>query len=105
MPGEGGFDMTARHFLGDELTLNCDLFALEILPWACRIVDYGKSVEDLGPHDPVIEKQMPDGSKKIFPNFKYRYFSEDIPCGLIVTSGIVELAGVPTPHMDDVIYW
>ena len=25
--------------------------------------------------------------------------------GLVVTRGIAELAGVPTPHMDDVIYW
>ena len=48
MPGEGGFDLTARHFLGDELVGQCDLFALETLPWACRIVDYGKVVEDLG---------------------------------------------------------
>lgn len=39
------------------------------------------------------------------PNFKYRYFTEDLPCGLIVTRGIAELAEVPTPHMDDVILW
>ena len=25
--------------------------------------------------------------------------------GLVVTRGIAELAGVPTPHMDDVILW
>ena len=48
MPGEGGFDLTARHFLGDTIINNIDLFALETLPWACRIVEYGKVVEDLG---------------------------------------------------------
>ena len=25
--------------------------------------------------------------------------------GLVVTRGVAELAGVPTPHMDDVILW
>jgi len=251
MPGEGGFDLTATHFLGEKFVTGCDLFALETLPWACRIVEYGKVVEDLGTkkeidvvirpkegdtvqqvaailqnligrlpvlhpaanflavtlmninsvwhptisygfyrnHDiskgfdepplfyqgadeytgekldkvsnevlevkrvlmekypgldlkdvhhvsewmltsygddiadkssiykmlltnkgyrglthPVVEKETPEG-KKYFPNFKYRYFSEDIPCGLIVTRGIAELAGVATPNMDDVIMW
>mmetsp|Transcript_4417 Transcript_4417/g.6046 ORF Transcript_4417/g.6046 Transcript_4417/m.6046 type:complete len:408 (-) Transcript_4417:181-1404(-) len=252
MPGEGGFDLTARHFLGDEFVRGCDLFALETLPWACRILEYGKTVEDLGtkkeidvvitpkegdtvegvagtlqnmigrlpvlqpaanflavtmmninsvwhptisygfyrsnpvPADgfdepplfyqgadeytgekldkvsnevlelkgvlekrypsldlkdchhvsewmlrsygddigdkssiykmlitnkgyrglthPMIEKEI-DGKKKYFPNYKYRYFTEDIPCGLIVTRGIAEMAGVATPHMDDVIMW
>lgn len=46
-----------------------------------------------------------DGPTKYMPNFKYRYFTEDIPMGLCVTRGIAELAGVPTPHMDDVIMW
>ena len=54
---------------------------------------------------PTREVDMPDGSKKFLPNFKYRYFTEDIPMGLCVTRGIAELAGVPTPHMDDVIRW
>jgi hypothetical protein len=53
---------------------------------------------------PTIEVDTPEG-KKYLPNFKYRYFTEDIPCGLVVTRGIAELAGVPTPHMDDVILW
>ena len=251
MPGEGGFDLCARHILGDEFVNASNLFALETLPWACRIIEYGKVVEVLGtkkeidvvitpkvggsiepvletlqkivgrlpkmvpacnflavtlmninsvwhptisygfyrnrdvtkPMDepplfyqgadeytgekldkvsnevlelkrvllekypsldlkdvhhvrdwmlrsygddigdkssiykmllsnkgyrglthPVREIETPEG-KKYLPNFKYRYFSEDIPCGLIVTRGIAELAGVPTPHMDDVIMW
>jgi hypothetical protein len=54
---------------------------------------------------PTRDVDMPDGSKKYLPNFKYRYFTEDIPMGLCVTRGIAELADVPTPHMDDVIQW
>lgn len=39
------------------------------------------------------------------PLFEHRYFTEDLPCGIIVQKGIAELAGVPTPVMDKVIYW
>mmetsp|Transcript_25008 Transcript_25008/g.54918 ORF Transcript_25008/g.54918 Transcript_25008/m.54918 type:complete len:226 (+) Transcript_25008:2036-2713(+) len=45
------------------------------------------------------------GNKKYLPNFNYRYFSEDIPMELIMSRGIAELAGVPTPNMDSVIVW
>lgn len=48
MPGEGGFDLCARHILGDEFVNASSLFALETLPWACRILEYGKAVEVLG---------------------------------------------------------
>lgn len=253
MPGEGGFDLTARHVLGDEFVTASSVFALETLPWACRIVEYGKSVEVLGTKkevdvviapkqgesvdtalkvlqglvgrlpvmkaacnflavtlmninsiwhptisygyyrnkdvtkpfdepplfyqgadeytgemlgkisDEVLElkrvlvekypgldlsslrhvrewmirsygddiedkssiyrmlltnkgyrglthpmREVVDtsaGGKKYVPNFNYRYFSEDVPMGLIVTRGIAELAGVPTPNMDSVILW
>ena len=251
MPGEGGFDLCARAVLGDEFVNASSLFALETLPWACRIVEYGKSVEVLGtkkeidvvitpplgtpidqtlntlqtivgsapklvpacnflavtlmninsvwhptisygyyrnrdvnePMDapplfyqgadeytgeklalvsdevlelkrvllekypqldlsslhhvrewmlrsygddigdktniytmlqsnkgyrglthPTVEVEV-NGQKKYKPNFRYRYFSEDIPMGLCVTRGICEMAGVATPHMDDVIMW
>ena len=48
MPGEGGFDLCAIHVLGREFIRNSNLFALETLPWACRILDYGRQVEVLG---------------------------------------------------------
>ena len=53
---------------------------------------------------PMREVQA-DGKTKYLPNFRYRYFSEDIPMGLVVTKGIAELANVATPHMDEVIMW
>ena len=46
-----------------------------------------------------------DGTTKFLPNFGYRYFTEDLPCGMIVIKGIAELAGVPTPMLDEVIMW
>ena len=39
------------------------------------------------------------------PNFAYRYLTEDVPYGLVVTRAIAELAGVPTPTIDAVIEW
>ncbi|KAL9186206.1 hypothetical protein ACHAXT_005444 [Thalassiosira profunda] len=251
MPAEGGFDLCAIHELGIDFVRHSSLFALETLPWACRILDYGKKVEVLGTKkeveiivspkegaskdevaellhkligrlpefdpadnflsvtlmninsvwhptisygfyrnkdvnepfdepplfyygadeytgeklalvsDEVLEikrvllSKYPtltldalhhvsewmlrsygddigdktniytmlrtnkgyrglthpmrevdvDGTTKYLPNFKYRYFTEDLPMGLIVTRGIAELAGVSTPHMDDVILW
>jgi hypothetical protein len=38
MPGEGGFDMCARHVLGADFVNQSNIFALETLPWACRIL-------------------------------------------------------------------
>ncbi len=251
MPGEGGFDLCAIHNLGSEFVRKSNLFALETLPWACRIMEYGSCVEVLGTKkeveiivspkqgttkesvadllheligeyprfdpadnflavtlmninsvwhptisygfyrdkdvtkpfdepplfyygadeytgeklgkvsDEVLElkrvllEKYPslsldalhhvsewmirsygddigdktniytmlrtnkgyrglthpmreievDGQKKYLPNFRYRYFTEDIPMGLVVTRGIAELASVPTPNMDDVIIW
>ena len=53
---------------------------------------------------PTIEVEV-NGKKMYKPNFRYRYYSEDIPMGLCVTRGICELAGVATPNMDKVISW
>nr|BAF36491.1 strombine/alanopine dehydrogenase [Marphysa sanguinea] len=42
---------------------------------------------------------------KFVPDFKHRYLMEDIPFGLLVSKGIAEVAGVPTPTIDSVISW
>ena len=39
------------------------------------------------------------------PDFKNRYFTEDLPFGLLANRGLAELLGVPTPDMDTVITW
>eukprot|EP00567_Pseudictyota_dubia_P018545 CAMPEP_0197432056 /NCGR_PEP_ID=MMETSP1175-20131217/179_1 /TAXON_ID=1003142 /ORGANISM="Triceratium dubium, Strain CCMP147" /LENGTH=417 /DNA_ID=CAMNT_0042960045 /DNA_START=175 /DNA_END=1428 /DNA_ORIENTATION=+ len=53
---------------------------------------------------PMREVDTPQG-KKYLPDFKYRYFTEDLPCGMVVIRGIAELAGVATPTLDEVITW
>lgn len=47
LPGQAGFEFDVRGILGD-LAKDCTLGNFESLPWACRIVDYGKEVEVLG---------------------------------------------------------
>lgn len=39
------------------------------------------------------------------PDFAYRYLSEDVPYGLVVTRAIAQLAGIGTPAIDTVLRW
>jgi len=48
---------------------------------------------------------MRETSSGFVPNFTYRYLSEDVPFGLVVTRAIAQLANVPTPTTDAVILW
>lgn len=80
---------------------------------------YGEGIEDTtslttmlqtnrgyrGLRHPMTLVQKEDGTKAYLPDFKYRYMTEDIPCGLMVTRGIAELAGVATPQMDAILLW
>jgi hypothetical protein len=42
---------------------------------------------------------------RLVPDFAYRYLSEDVPFGLVVTKGLGGIVGVPTPTIDEVITW
>lgn len=49
-------------------------------------------------------KQTGDG--KWLPDFVgHRYFTEDIPYGLVVIRGIADIMDVPTPNIDKVLLW
>lgn len=50
---------------------------------------------------PVVESRP----GRFVPSFDYRYLTEDVPYGLVITRGFAELAGVPTPTIDEVILW
>jgi hypothetical protein len=50
---------------------------------------------------PVVESRP----GRFVPSFDYRYLTEDVPYGLVITRGFAELAGVPTPTIDEVIIW
>lgn len=39
------------------------------------------------------------------PNFAYRYLTEDVPHGLVVTKALAQLAGIGTPAIDTVLRW
>jgi ketopantoate reductase len=48
-------------------------------------------------------KEVRPGS--FLPDFGYRYLSEDVPYGLVITRAFAEVAKVPTPTIDEVISW
>jgi NAD/NADP octopine/nopaline dehydrogenase, alpha-helical domain len=50
---------------------------------------------------PMIESRP----GRLVPNFQYRYLSEDVPFGLVVTRALADIAAVATPMIDDVIMW
>lgn len=39
------------------------------------------------------------------PNFAYRYLSEDVPFGLAIAKAIAQIAGAPTPAIDELLLW
>jgi NAD/NADP octopine/nopaline dehydrogenase, alpha-helical domain len=47
IPARGAFDLCAWDALGEKC-FSLTLFGLQSLPWACRIVEYGRSVKILG---------------------------------------------------------
>lgn len=55
LPGDGGFDFCVGHNLGSEFVRHSNLFALHTLPWTCRIIEYGKSVEVLGMEEEELD--------------------------------------------------
>jgi NAD/NADP octopine/nopaline dehydrogenase, alpha-helical domain len=50
---------------------------------------------------PMIEVR----SGRFVPNFQYRYLSEDVPFGLVVTRAFAEIVDVHTPAIDEVVAW
>jgi hypothetical protein len=50
---------------------------------------------------PMIESRP----GKFVPNFEYRYLSEDVPFGLVVTRALAGIANVETPTINEVIEW
>ncbi len=47
----------------------------------------------------------PAGPDRLAVDFTARYLAEDVPFGLVVLRGLAEIAGVPTPTIDEVITW
>lgn len=50
LPGHAGFEIQCKHILDDKAR-DCTIVGFESLPWACRILTYGKHVQMLGYKD------------------------------------------------------
>ena len=53
----------------------------------------------------LVHPMKRDKDGKYLPNFEYRYTTEDIPYGLVVFRAIATMIDVPTPTIDEIIYW
>jgi hypothetical protein len=58
-----------------------------------------------GPIQARLAPMQEVATGRFVPNFAYRYLSEDVPFGLVITKALGSIAGVPTPCIDEVIGW
>ncbi|XP_052774594.1 opine dehydrogenase-like [Mya arenaria] len=67
MPGQAGFEFQALKHLKDAAKL-CGVISLESLPWACRILEFGRRVQVLGFKDVLGASVIPGkGKYKVSP--------------------------------------
>ena len=75
---------------------------------------YGQVIEDTssvatcfrtGPIQALRAPMVEIRPGKFVPDFQYRFLSEDVPFGLVVTRALAEIAAVETPTIDKVIVW
>lgn len=52
-----------------------------------------------------IRHPMIETEAGFVPDFEHRFLSEDVPYGLAVIRGVAEIAGQPTPRIDEVLRW
>ncbi|MBA1443725.1 MAG: NAD/NADP octopine/nopaline dehydrogenase family protein [Chromatiales bacterium] len=52
-----------------------------------------------------IPTPMLETENGFVPDFQSRYFSEDIPFGLLIIKGVAAITGTPTPLIDTVLTW
>jgi len=82
------FDFLARYVYSDEAPTLCDFFTKQPAYKGFRC--------PLSPHHE---------SKGWVPDFRNRYFTEDIPMGLCLYKGVADIVGVETPKIDEIILW
>lgn len=48
--GQGAFDLQAKHILGEDIEKkNLTIFSLQYVPFLCKVVNYGKDINIIGP--------------------------------------------------------
>ena len=53
----------------------------------------------------ILTPMRQTDDKWFIPDFSSRYFTEDIPYGLLIIKATAQLIHFPTPHIDEVITW
>jgi len=53
----------------------------------------------------LVPSRENENDERWVPDFRNRYFTEDLPLGLCVARGLAEIAGVPTPTIDAILVY
>ena len=68
--GQGAFDMQARSILGEsQAKKNITIFALQNVPFICKIVEYGSSINIIGPKDHLYCASYPPENAALISNY------------------------------------
>eukprot|EP00043_Microstomoeca_roanoka_P012280 m.118361 g.118361 ORF g.118361 m.118361 type:complete len:420 (+) comp15447_c0_seq2:292-1551(+) len=100
IPGPGGFDLLARHTLGDLLfDKNITLYGGTSLPWACRFKEYGSSAELLGektkvpvtcyPESDIARQRLKSILNKVHKHTKYSVGGHFLTTTLWCTNAVI----------------
>ena len=79
--GQGGFDMQARYVLGDDIQKkNLTVFSLQYVPFLCKVVNYGKDVNIIGPKKHLYVTAYPaDRVHEVCSLMTLAYFIPSVP--------------------------
>jgi opine dehydrogenase len=79
--GQGGFDMQARFVLGDDVEKkNLTIFSLQYVPFLCKVVNYGKDVNIIGPKKHLYVTSYPvERVHQVCSIMSLAYFIPSVP--------------------------
>ena len=79
--GQGGFDLQANYVLGDDIQKkNLTIFSLQYVPFLCKVVNYGKDVNIIGPKKHLyITAYPPERVHEVCTLMTLSYFIPSVP--------------------------
>lgn len=79
--GQGGFDLQAKYVLGDDIkNKNLTIFCLQYVPFLCKVVNYGKEVNIIGPKKHLYVTSYPvERVHEVCSLMSLAYFIPSVP--------------------------
>lgn len=79
--GQGGFDLQAKFVLGDDIqNKNLTVFSLQYVPFLCKVVNYGKDINIIGPKKHLYVASYPvENIHEVCNLMSLLYFIPSVP--------------------------